>query len=209
MRDLALTWLAALVVCLGGGVIGLALLIPTQSAPIVITEPLPFPLCMRVSGKGGGHGSATPIMQRNGKLWLLTAGHCLPAESVDGLTVVDQIRHPSRDLALISVMSTARCSVLAPAFPAFGDPLWAAGHQAGALLLVSGYQGSKPGRMSCPVFYGASGGPVWNEQRQLVGIIVAVGRGRLPFGASYVIPHISYYVPVVDLAGWILETVHR
>lgn len=162
-----------------------------------------MPECWKVEGPGT-FGSAVPIVQSQKKLWLLTAKHNLPVFLAGGLSVIDQIAHPKLDVALISVEGTAKVlPPLATKRPFLAARLYASGWQLGALLITGGYQGGKLGRMSCPLYYGASGGPVWNKHGQLVGINSRVARARDSSGDLYLIPHVSVYTPVIDLADWI------
>lgn len=169
--------------------------------------PIRMPECWEIVGTKG-MGSSVPFLQKGKKLWLFTAKHNLPLSTANGLKVIDQISHPTRDVALISVEGTARIIPIANKDAVLGDKLYAAGFQLDALLITSGYQGSKPGRMSCPIWYGSSGGPVWNNDVELVGIVKALWRMQLPrSGDIYSIPHISIYASVVDLKEWINENI--
>lgn len=153
-----------------------------------------------------GQGSSVPIVQHGPKLWLLTARHNLPVALAGRLKIIDAISHPTRDLALISVIGTAKyLPRIASEAPSFGERLFAAGWQNGALLMTAGYQGSDPGRMSCPIAFGASGGPVWNERGALVGINEAIWIIRNDERQVFVLQHVARYTVVVDLQDWIIE----
>lgn len=166
-----------------------------------------MPECWEAVGSKG-IGSSVPFLQKGKKLWLFTAKHNLPLSTASGLKVIDQIPHPTRDVALISVEGTARTIPIANRDAVLGDKLYAAGFQFDAIIMTDGYRGSDPGRMSCPVWYGASGGPVWNDKGELIGVVRALWRMYLPnSGDLYSIPHISLYSSVVDLKDWINKNI--
>lgn len=156
-----------------------------------------------------GIGSSVPIAQRGPKLWLLTARHILPALMANGLKIVDAVAHPTRDLALISVIGTAKhFPPLATERAKLGDRLFAAGYQNGTLLITDGYQGQHVGRMSCPIAFGASGGPVWNERGELIGVNEAIL--ILPSKDKkhvFTFAHVAFYASVVDLENWIADNI--
>ena len=58
--------------------------------------------CWEIVGTKGV-GSSVPFLQKGKKLWLFTAKNNLPLSTASGLKVIDQIPHPTRDVALISV----------------------------------------------------------------------------------------------------------
>jgi hypothetical protein len=164
---------------------------------------LKMPECWLVESPWGS-GSSVPFMRLDGKLWLITAKHNLPLATVGGMAIIDQLPHSTLDIALITVADTdARLISFAAVDPKLGDRLYAMGYHARQLLITSGYSGDTPGFMSCPIYYGASGGPVWNSSGELVGIVKGVWRIKTPKNDIQVIPHISVYTSVVGLQEWI------
>ena len=166
------------------------------------SNPINMPECWEVIGHRGS-GSSVPLLQKDGKLWLLTAKHNLPLTMAGKLKIIDQVRHPTLDIALISVRGTARVIRISSNDAELGDKLFAAGYQLRMLMITDGYKAKGKGLMSCPILFGASGGPVWNSDGELVGIIRGVWQMRTLKKDIQVIPHISLYVPVVGLQEWI------
>ena len=176
---------------------------PPLSAP----APLPLPHVVQTSHPGGGaSASAVPLFDRRGFAWYLTARHCLPVATVGGQEVLHAYPHPKRDLAVLKVRGTVGAgTALATRLPRLGDRLLAMGYGVGAFLqMTDGRAGPKPGQMTCPIIYGASGGAVLNANGELVGIISQVMRISNGF-TSLPITHISIYVPVVGVKTWILS----
>lgn len=166
------------------------------------------PLCdvvrLQCGENGEGAASAVPISPT----WLLTAKHTLPIVMVGDQPPAEIIEHPDQDLLLVRVAEPRdwRCAPLATEQPGLGDRLVAGGYNLGDFLLwTDGRQGGAAKDMSCPIIFGASGGPVLNARGELVGIIAAVVQLSFPFGIDIPVPHCSQQVPVVGLHSWILS----
>lgn len=171
------------------------------------STPSRLPECWTVTSPLGT-GSSAPFAQVGAKLWLLTSKHSLPLSRAGGLPIVDTIPHPTRDLALVSVVGTANyLAPLATKLPRYGDQLHTAGNQHGAILISLGYQGSRRGSMSCAIAFGASGGPVWNTRGELVGVVMAITMAYNSKGGLYAVAHVSHYEPVVNLRTWIMDSI--
>lgn len=184
--------------------------VSTWRPPVVVVElpvRLPVPKVVSISRPGGaGTASATPIWDRNGFAWYLTAKHCLPVATVGGQQVLQSFSHPKLDLALLKVKGSVGVgSKIADRTPVFGDRLVAMGYGLGVSLhMTDGRAGTKLGYMTCPIAYGCSGGAVLNEKGELVGIITQItsmSNGMFPVP----VPHMSYYAPIPK--SWLLDKI--
>ena len=150
-----------------------------------------------------------------GRTWALTAKHVLPVVEADKIgQVLKVIAHPTLDLALVQIAELKGTVKFARRMPRFGDKLNAIGWHLGAEKLWTEGRAGRFGKMSCEVMPGCSGGAVFNDQNELVGIIKNVymqavidrmmGR-RTQFGTH--VPHMAGYTPITkDVRTWIRES---
>lgn len=136
----------------------------------------------------------------------MTAAHVIPKETADGHKIVRTVRHPILDLALIAVeVPVGRVAKIADRTPAYGARLVVQGWRPDGLRMDDGRHGDRAGIMTAALAPGYSGGPVSNEQNELIGVGTRVGIFRAPRGCQSLLVNVSTYVSVVGLESWILE----
>lgn len=161
---------------------------------VTAASPPPLPHVVSTSHPGAfGSASATPLWGS----WYMTCKHCLPVATIGGLQVIETIKHPTLDLALLRVDGPVGTgSVLADDLPVLGDRLVAMGYGLGkSLQMTDGRATSVLGGMTCSIIYGCSGGAVLNDRGELVGIISQISSISNGF-LSVPVPHMSHYIPI-------------
>ena len=113
-------------------------------------------------------------------------------------------RHDTRDAGLIEAFTSFPISPrrLRPVTPLFGSRLIMSGYPACYGLWVSQGVASEPGIASFTSYGGCSGGPVSNEEGQVVGILVAGLRNGFE-----TIQFASFYVTIESIQDWLDETI--
>jgi len=167
-----------------------------------------------------GAGSCFPVASvRTAEGWdvtFMTARHVVDRETIweiEGFTCGEVLAlHPKRDIALIRFRSEKRIQPyrLAQEEPRRGERIFVAGcPQIHDTFLKDGFV-CGPGRMSAPIYAGESGGPVFRQNGEVIG--VAVSR-RISFFSPWLPPlpqsHLSYFAPTLGLEAWILEAIHQ
>lgn len=185
--------------------------IPEAQAPTVRFNAVAYAIDRTVYLAGSGCSAVAVGNDR-----LVTAKHCLPddakaGDSYEGGTVLHV--SPSMDFAVV-VWPDARLAVrMRP--PVVGEHLYVVGYpvQLGSgdqdLTvtdgIVAGPQNSAGDhRITAPVYFGNSGGGVWSDDGELLGIAVNIYAAYIDgYDRAMPYPAQSFMVPTTDIEGWL------
>jgi S1-C subfamily serine protease len=160
-----------------------------------------------------GHGTGFAVAQVGDRVWLATARHVADEPE----NPVTRARQPFRDLydprvewvdqahdlALVSFHTDRQEPLLhlngGPP-PRLGEPVWSVGYPLQAGLRISYGLWSGGNRMTAPIHFGNSGGPVLDARGVVVGVLVSVWTAPTMMGDRVASEHCGEVEPVFDLA---------
>lgn len=168
----------------------------------------------KVAHEVQGRASGVPIAVRDGELWLLTARHVPGDENHTEWTATHRDGASLGEGRVISVHPDEDSAILA--FPLeglepfivnlsfepleLGETVYGAGWGGSAFLWLTTGLVSGLDRTSSQIALGDSGGGLFNEEGELIAILV----GRSTYAA-----HMTWVVPLVDIEEWLKKNLQE
>jgi S1-C subfamily serine protease len=146
-----------------------------------------------------GFGSGFPITEDSWlTAWHVVEGWAAEDITVDGWIVLEVIRLEGLDAAvLVTGLHGQEPWPLADRAPRPGERVFKSGYGQGFHWWTEGIATEDADRVAIDIFPGDSGGPLFNERGEVLGIVVAVGVTQGRFGAHDHILHHAWIVPMV------------
>jgi S1-C subfamily serine protease len=176
----------------------------SNTVPGLVTKTLPAVVELR-PGFARWLGAGVLISEDG---WVLTAGHVVRGQDVMIATMRDGTKHmsiniiadPNSDIAILKIdIKDAPCVKMNRAYPLLGEPVFVIGHPLGmfysiSLGIVSNAHIDKPPWGSdlivtdAEVTHGNSGGPLFDMEGRLLGIVVAGSHYFTGLEQNFIVP---------------------
>lgn len=173
-------------------------------APLVLPFQ-PFPDVAQVIDDDGDHVGTYTVVEPG---WGLTAAH------VGTPHALKRFDAPGGQMVLVRDPELIGSSLLTDQLPAEGEHIRSLGYHEGTRLLMteglaqpSAADMEGQGAMSCPIFPGCSGGPVFDSRGRVFGLNASVWWSTIgqQGGAWYPLPNVSFFYPVDP--AWVRATI--
>lgn len=160
-------------------------------------------------GNSMGHGSMFPIQIRPDGVVFMTAKHVTqhmktgilayhPNYGIVRRGIKVLYEHPTLDIAtvFVPIKDPRIIAVLPGDAPKLGDRCTVVAYPGPGRRRITEGNICGPNTMSAQIIGGSSGGPVFNKEGRLIGVVRAVDVRRMGFGATIQISWMGYFTPV-------------
>lgn len=161
-----------------------------------------------------GHGTGFSVAQDGDRVWIATAKHVAGREENPVLRAVGRLGRElymprvewldeEHDLALMSFETDRQEPLLKLSGgppPLLGETVWSVGYpgNAGFRVGVGAWSGGE--RMTAPIHFGNSGGPVLNVRGEVVAVVVEIVVAPTMMGDGTAVPHLGLTEPPYDVS---------